>query len=154
MSRRSVARVTGTPLVAIAVTAAGIGWLYLLRRTGGLRAGPTLHEALPLQRLAGGSDQPLVRVVAAWLPAGLVSGVLLWAIGFPRRPVRAAVTFVGCLALLLALGAAADAVTASDPLRAHIAQQPHRVAIWLAAGLAAVGASLPGRRPLSTVRTR
>jgi hypothetical protein len=134
---------------AVGGTAAGIGWLYLLRHAGTLDAGPGVREALPLQRLAGGAEQPLARLVVAWLPAGLAMGLLLRAAGYPRRAVRAALSFGTTLVLLLALGAAADAVTASESLQSHLAAQPHRAATWIAAALVAVGAALPaggGRR--------
>jgi hypothetical protein len=59
--------------------------------------------------------------------------------------VRAAVLGVLSLALLLLAGASSDAVTASERLGPHVAAQPHRLAIWLAAGLVAAGAAVPGR---------
>jgi hypothetical protein len=138
---------TARPLAAVGAavggTAAGIGWLYLLRHAGPLDAGPRVPMALPLQRLAGGAAQPLARLLVAWLPAGVVAGLVLVAAGYRRRPVRAAITFGMTLVLLLALGAAADAVTASETLRSHLAAQPHRAATWLAAALVALGAVLP-----------
>jgi hypothetical protein len=127
-------------------TAAAIGWLYLLRRAGALHAGPQLAEALPLQRLAGGAAQPLARVAAAWLPAGIAAGVLLSVARIGRRPTRAALMFAVALLLLLALGAAADAVTASEGLRAHLAAQPRRAATWVAAALFALGAAVAPTR--------
>jgi hypothetical protein len=142
---RAVLRGLGAIVIALAVTGAGIGGLYLLRRNGVLHAGPGLREALPLQRLAGGSTQPLGRVIAAWLPAGLVAGAALSAIGLARRSVRAALMFAACALLLLGAGALSDSITASDPLGAHLGEQPGRVAIWVAAALVAAGAALPGR---------
>jgi hypothetical protein len=139
------ARPAAALLVALAITAAGIGWLDLLRRNGALGDGPRLRESLPLQRLAGSAAQPLARVVAAWLPAGFAGGAALYFAGIGSRAVRAAVLGGLSLVLLLAAGASSDAVTASDTLRGHIATQPHRLAIWLAAGLVAAGAAVPGR---------
>jgi hypothetical protein len=138
---------TGAVVVAagLGATSAGIGWLYLLHRSGALVVGPSLGEALPLQRLAGGASQPLARIVVAWLPAGLVAGLALEAAGLRRRWVRGPALFAVCLVLLLALGAAADTVTASERLGDHLAEQPHRLVIWLAAALAGAGAALPGR---------
>ena len=130
--------------ILLAVTIAGIGWLDLLRRSGALTGGPRLREALPLQRLAGGAAQPLGRMAAAWLPAGLAGGALLSTLGMPRLA-RGALLSAGCAGLLLALGAAADAVTASEPLTAHLAAQPGRGAIWLAAALAGAGGLVAGR---------
>lgn len=144
----AVARTLGAALVTVLVTAGGIGWLYVLRRTHALTMGPPLREALPLQRLAGGASQPLARLVAAWLPAGLVGGAGLAALGIRRRATRAAVLGAGGALVLLAAGAAADAVTASEPLRAHLAAQPGRAAVWVAAALLAIGAAVwrPARR--------
>ena len=134
-------------LVALAAVVGGIGWLYLLRRAAVLDVGPRLPDALPLQRLAGGAAQPLLRLMIAWLPAGLAAGVALRAAGMRNRATRAAVLFVATAVLLVALGAAADAVTASESISRHLGSQPHRVSTWLAAVLVAAGAALPGRRP-------
>jgi hypothetical protein len=142
---RRLATPAASLLVALAITAAGIGWLDLLRRNGALAGGPRLHEALPLQRLDGSAAQPLARIVAAWLPAGLVGGAALWAAGIRGRALRAGLLGVLCLLLLLAAGASSDAITASETLRGHVAAQPHRLAVWLATGLVVAGAAVPGR---------
>jgi hypothetical protein len=125
---------------ALLTPLAGIGWLYLLDRGGVLGAGPLVHEALPLQRLAGGAAQPALRLVVAWLAAGVAAGLLLRG---RRRWVRAVVLFLAGAVLLLALGAAADAVTASEPLAPHVGPQLGRAATWLAAALVGLGAALP-----------
>jgi hypothetical protein len=122
---------------------AGFGWLYALHRGGVLGAGPAVHEALPLQRLAGGAAQAATRLLLAWLPAGVVAGMALRRAGWRRRWVRAAVLFVACGALLMLMGAAADAVTASEPFAPHLQPQLGRDATWLAAALVAAGAALP-----------
>lgn len=140
-----VARPAAALLVGLAITAAGIGWLDLMRRNGMLPEGPHLREALPLQRLAGSASQPLARVVAAWLPAGIAGGAALYFAGIRSRAVRSAVLGGFTLVLLLFAGASSDAITASESLHAHVAAQPHRLAIWLAAGLVALGAAIPGR---------
>ena len=140
---RSIGRAIATPVVALAVALAGTGWLYALRHAGALGLGPTLPMALPLQRLAGGAGQPVVRLVVAWLPSGLLGGLLLVAMGFRRRIPRAAILFSLTLIMLLAAGAASDAVTASEALAAHWRAQPQRLAVWLAAACVAMGAALP-----------
>ena len=132
-------------LVALAITAAAIGWLDLLRRNGALAGGPRLHEALPLQRLDGTAAQPLERIVAAWLPAGLAGGAALYAAGIGGRALRAGLLGALCLLLLLVAGASSDAITASEALGRHVAAQPHRLAVWLATGLVVAGAAVPGR---------
>lgn len=126
---------------SVVVTLAGFGWLYVLHRGNALGAGPSVPEALPLQRLAGGAAQPLSRVALAWLPAGVVAGVALRSAGLGRG--RGAAVFAVCLVLLLAMGAAADAITASEPLARHVAPQLHREATWVAAALLGLGAAIP-----------
>jgi hypothetical protein len=125
---------------------AGMGWLYLLRDSGVLSGGPSLAEALPLQRLAGDAAQPLGRIAVAWLPTGLVAGVLLARAGFARRVPRAVLLFVLAAALLMLLGGVSDAITESDPLGAFMSVQPGHTAIWVAAGLLALGAAVAPRR--------
>jgi hypothetical protein len=76
---------------------------------------------------------------------GEPSGAALYFAGIRSRAVRATVLGGLSLALLLFAGASSDAVTASEALRGHVGAQPDRLAIWLAAGLVAVGAAIPGR---------
>ena len=108
-------RAAAALLVVVAVTAAALGW------------------------------QPLGRFVIAWLPAGIAGGALLALAGMRRRIPRGALLFAGCAALLLALDAAADAITASEPLSAHLSAQPGRLSIWAAAALAGLGGLVAGR---------
>jgi hypothetical protein len=125
----------------VAATLAGVGWLYLLRGAGVLDLGPHVREALPLQRLAGQDAQPLGRLVVAWLPAGLVAGAGLRALGIRRRLARVALAAVPCLALLMLLGATADAITETEAITMHLGAQPGRLAIWVAAALLGLGAA-------------
>jgi hypothetical protein len=129
----------------VAVVLCGTGWLYLLRHLGP-SGGPAPAEALPLQRLAGGAAQPLWRMAAAWLPAGLVGGALLARAGFARRLPRAGLLLALGAVLLMALGGLSDAVTESDPLGAFMGAQPARAANWIAAALLALGAAVPRAR--------
>jgi type IV secretory pathway VirB2 component (pilin) len=137
-----IARAVAVLAVVVAAVAGGIGWLYALRHVGALKAGPHLEDALPLQRLAGGAAQPLLRVVVAWLPAGLAAGVGVGLVSRLRRPARGLAVFVLALALVIAVAAASDSVTHSEPIRRHLHEQPHRAVTWLAAGLMALGAVL------------
>ena len=137
-----VARAGAVVLVVVAAVAGGIGWLYALRHVGVLKAGPKLADALPLQRLAGGAAQPLLRVVAAWLPAGLVAGMGVALVSRLRRPARGLAVFALAVALVLTAAAASDSVTHNEPIRRHLHEQPHRVVTWLAAALMALGAVL------------
>jgi hypothetical protein len=126
-------------VVLLAAVGGGIGWLYALRHLHVLNVGPKLTDALPLQRLAGGAAQPLGRIVAAWLPTGIAAGFALAVIAPLGRAVRAAVAFVLALGFAIAIAAGSDALTHNEPLRSHLHEQPHRVAIWVAAGLIALG---------------
>lgn len=86
-----------TVLAVVAVlagTAAAVGWLYLLRDAGALRSGPALRDALALDRLAGRDAQPLLRVLVAFVPAGLFVGLALRALTPLGRTARALIA--GC----------------------------------------------------------
>ena len=105
--------VAGIALLLLAVCA-GMGWLYLLREAGALDAGPRLSGALPLEQLARGDDQPLLRVAAAWVPAGLAAGLALaWATGWGRGRRALAVGLLGFV-VLFATGAVSDAVAVNE----------------------------------------
>jgi hypothetical protein len=146
-----VARTTAVG-VAVAVTlllapVVGIGCLYLLRHFTPLAAGPSLPDALPLQQLAGGDGQPLLRLVVVWALTGLAAGLGVAALSRLSRGARAALTGTATLVLLMATGAMSDSLTLNEPVSAHLAAQPGRAAIWLAAGLVALAAlAIPSRR--------
>jgi hypothetical protein len=142
---RTAARIAATPLVLLITVAAGAGWLELLRRSGAFAAGPRITGALPLDRLAGHDGQPLARVLAAWVPAGLVCGAALYALTGWSRPVRGLVAGAGAFVIVFVAGALSDAVTASDPLGSHVAAQWHHQATWLIPALLAACAVMPGR---------
>ena len=134
-------RVAAPRAAVLVVTLAGVGWLYLLRAAHLLGVGPRLREALPLQRLAGcgrpaarggcrrrGCPPACGRRGAAGARRPAAGRCAPWRRGLP------------CAVLLIAFGAAADAITETDPLGAHLGAQPQRLAIWLAAALVALGA--------------
>jgi hypothetical protein len=143
---RRLLRAGAATAVVVLVVGGGIGWLYLLRRTSGLAAGPRLAGALPLERLAGHGTQPLARVLAAWVPAALAAAFALAAVTRLPAPARAAVAGLGSFALLLALGALSDATTASDPIGSHVGSQLDRGATWLVAAVFGACAPLIPRR--------
>ena len=135
-------RAVAAGLIALASLAAAIGVLYLLRGTGSLAIGPNIRGALPLQQLAGGEAQPLLRMAIAWVPAGLVAGLALASLTGLRRWARAtSLAALAALGLLLA-GAAADAIAISDPLGPHLIPQFARVGTWTAVVLFALGSLL------------
>jgi hypothetical protein len=127
-------------VVAVAAIFAGVGWLYLLRGANVIGAGPLLDGALPLQQLAGGDAQPLVRMAAAWLPAGALAGLGLAMIGQVRRPVLAS----GAVAavLLAVSGAASDAVAGGLHTTARLLPQLGMAGFWAAVLLVASGAAI------------
>jgi hypothetical protein len=132
------------PLAVLAAT----GWLYLIRDNGTLGFGPRVDGALPLQQLAGNDAQRLSLVVLAWLPAGAAAAAALAAGTRLGRFARTAVVTLFTFVVLVVAGAAADDVARNaPPLTSHLLAQRHRDAVWIAAGLAALGAVMVGRRP-------
>ncbi len=122
----------------------GIGYSYLLRHVSVLRVGPSVGGALPLQQLAGDAAQPLGRMLAAWLPAGAVAGRVLVDLA---RPVRGAVAGTVAALLLVAAGAASDAVAISDPFGGHLLPQLTRPGNLVAVAAFAGGSvAIPRRR--------
>ena len=139
-------------LMATASVFAGVGLAYLLRGAGGLALGPRVAGALPLQQLAGGESQPLLRLAVAWLCAGAVAGLALASLTRSRLATRTTGAAVLAWVLLLAAGAVADAVAISDPIGPHIAPQLSRAGTWIATGLfcaavLAVGIATRRREP-------
>jgi sulfite exporter TauE/SafE len=135
------------PLVLLVTVAAGTGWLYLLRSWHVLGGGPHVPGALELERLAAADAQPLGRLVAAWLPAGLVAGLVLSVLVPARGTVLALAAGAGALVVLLVLGAASNAIENSEPIGRHLAEQPGRAGPWCAAVLVVIGAYLGARAP-------
>jgi hypothetical protein len=140
LSRRTL----GLAVAGVAVVA-GVGWLYQLRATGLLGAGPRLAGALPLQQLAGDDAQPLLRMAAAWLPAGALAGLALGRLGHVRRPLL--VTAVLGVVLLVVTGAASDAIASSLTFSSRLVAQLGHPAVWVATALLAIGAGLALRLP-------
>jgi hypothetical protein len=130
--------------VLIAAVCAGTGWVYLLRQGHDLGVGPSVNGALPLQQLAGGEAQPLVRMVVAWLPTGVALGFALTRLS---RPARAALTTIVSAALLLAASAVSDSIAQNDAVHQHVSAAFSRQAIWLAVALLALGALIAPRWP-------
>lgn len=134
-------RVAALLVLPLLLFAGATGWLYLLRHTGALAAGPRLRDALPFQRLAGEGGQPLLRFAVAWLPAGVIAGLALRGLRV-RRPLLIAGLFgLATAALVIVGGGVADGITANEHIGPHIAAQPGRLAPWLAAVLVAVPAA-------------
>ncbi len=141
---RRGARGAAMAVALLVALLAGWGWLYALRGLGWLGSGPEVHDALPLLQLAGFDIQPLPRVVAAWLPAGVVAGVALLRLSRPRRALLAGL--VGTAVLLIA-SQAAFALTRNLRLSDVLWSRAPGWGPWLEGLLFAVGCALPGRLP-------
>jgi enterochelin esterase-like enzyme len=131
----------GATLAAVVAVLTGTGLLYGLRGLGWLAAGPRVADALPLLQLAGFDGQPLVRVAAAWLVAGVVLGLVLVQIKPASR-----VIIAGGLGLVLLLFAsdASFALARNLRLSAVLAGRVPGEGAWIEAVLLAAGAALPG----------
>lgn len=128
-------------LALLLVAVCGFGWLYFLRGIGWFAAGPSVGDALPLLQLAGFDPQPLLRVIIAWLAAGVIAGLLTWRIAPGRRAI--AFALLGALILFAASQGAyalARNLRFTDVLFGHL---PGSGAFVEAAVLAA-GSYLPG----------
>ena len=137
----AAAGLLGLLLAALAICA-GVGWLYLLRSSGGLAAGPKLSGALPLEELAAQGAQPLLRMVVAWLPAGFAAGLALrLSTRLPALWVSAA---CGLLAVLMLGGttAASEALIHNERFAAHLRAGFERPGVWTAVALVVIGSLL------------
>jgi hypothetical protein len=136
--------VAGLALVLLAVCA-GMGWLYLLREAGALDAGPRLSGALPLEQLARGDDQSLLRVAVAWVPAGVAAGfALAWATRWGRGRRALAVGLLGFV-VLFATGAVSDAVAVNETVASKLGDQFSHGGIWIEVACLVIGSLLIGR---------
>jgi hypothetical protein len=130
-------------LAVLLALCGGVGWLYLVRDSTLLDAGPRLHGALPLEELAHQGAQPLARVALAWLPAGFVAGL---ALELGARRARGWVTVLGPtllgFVLLFASTAGSEAVSRNQRLTAHLEPALRRSSLWVAVAFIAIGALL------------
>ena len=140
--------------VAVALVAA-LGWLYMLRGLGWFGLGPRIGDSLPLLQLAGSDGQPLLRVIVAWIPAGMVAGAAL--IALPRLPRAVLAALLGMAVLALA-SQASFAVARNLRLGDVLWSRSPGAGPWLEGLLFAIGCALRGadaRRPgRLTRRTR
>lgn len=127
-------------VLALLGVVAGVGWLYTLRHAGILAHGPKIDGALPLQQLAGSDSQPAGRVIVAWAPVALATGMALaWAARLARLA-RVSVAGLGAVVVLWLSGAEADAVAVNQAFSDHVSQQSHRTGLWVASAIMAAGA--------------
>ena len=117
----------------------GTGWTDGLRGWGVLAAGPHVAGALPLRELAGGADQPLLRVIAGWLPTGVLAGLVLRR---HRPATRIALLGVPFLLLFAVLSDAAFALVHNLRAADVIATRPPSAATFVTTACLVAGAAL------------
>jgi hypothetical protein len=86
----------------------------------------------------------LLRLAAAWIPAGTLAGLALRRAGVGVLP-RVVVTGVLATLVLMAAGAVSDAATVSGAVGTHVTGQFSREGTWVAAALMTLGAALVPR---------
>jgi hypothetical protein len=148
MRRRALVFVLALLLLPLLAVACGLGWLYLLRSHHLLAAGPAVKGALALQQLALGDAQPLLRTLVAWVLAGLAAGALLrLAAGRGATGLLAAFA-VGSAVVLVAAGAASDALANNLRVSTQVGAQlsSQAIAVALAALVPAAAAGLLAAR--------
>jgi hypothetical protein len=131
-------------LAGLAGLLAGAGWLYAFRGLRWFAVGPQVGDSLPLLQLAGFDGQPLLRVVIAWLPAGVIAGLALVRVSPLRRAV-----LLGVLGLLVLLFASQASYALARNLRFStvLSDRSPGLGPWLEAALFAAGGALA--RPLA-----
>lgn len=132
-------------LAAIVVVLGAVGLLYLLRPLASPWPGPVVHDALPLDQLAGQDGVRLFAYVLVWAGAGLALGTLAFAARVERLT-------AGILAALLTGGLlyAATGISIYVVEQIHARSAFHQAgrtpAVYLAAAFAGLGAAALGRR--------
>jgi hypothetical protein len=139
------------PLALVLALIAGFGWMYALRAMGLVGFGPRVADALPLLQLAGSADQPLARVVVAWVTVGVIAGV---AGARLARPARALLILAPALGLLALASDAAFAAAHTENLSDVVAGRVPGEGVLLEALLFTAGALLPAPRPSGRRRDR
>jgi len=146
LTRATAGSLVGAAAVAIASLTA-LGLLYELRQLRLLALGPRVSDALPLLQLAGFDAQPLTRVLAAALLAGLVLGLALSRVERRRRVVLVG---VGALLVMLAGSDASYALARNLRLDQVLLHRAPGLGPWLQAVLLTAASALPG--PMAGLR--
>jgi hypothetical protein len=129
-------------LLALLAIVGGVGWLYLIRDVHLLAVGPSVSGALPLEELAKRGAQPLLRMVVAWLPAGLAAGLAV-ALATRLRAVAIAGA-IGVLAFLVLASSTIGslAVAHNETFGENVSAGLGRSGLWAAAAIVVIGAIL------------
>lgn len=121
----------------------GTGLLYSLRGLHWLNFGPAVPDALPLLQLAGLDAQPLARVVAVWLAAGVILGLLMiWV----RPSTRSLLVAIGGVLVMLLASDASFALARNLPLAQVMLERTPPFGAWFEGLLLAAGCRLPRSR--------
>jgi enterochelin esterase-like enzyme len=137
---RATAMSAGATVAVVIGVLSGVGLLYSLRQLRWLTVGPSVPDALPLLQLAGFAGQPFGRVLAAWVPAGVVLGLAL--IRFPAARRALLIVLFGAVLLLLASDAS-DALARNLRLGNVLLNREPGLGPWVECLLLAAGAALP-----------
>jgi D-alanyl-D-alanine carboxypeptidase len=138
--------VLGAAALLVASLAA-LGLIYQLRQLGLFAVGPRISDSLPLLQLAGFDAQPLARVVAATLAAGLILG---WALHRLDRRRRAVLVGVFALLVMLIGSDASYALARNLPFDQVLLDRAPALGPWLEAVLLTAASTVPG--PMAKLR--
>ena len=145
-ARRALRLVVAVP-AALAVVVGATGIVYLEREAHLLGLGPAVRGALPLQQLAGGEAQPLLRVAAAFGAVGLAAALILRRLGRASRAASISVPALGALVALWAVGAESDVVASTRRFVPQLGVWAGRPGVWAGAACVALGAALATALP-------
>jgi enterochelin esterase-like enzyme len=136
---RRIATGAGSSVAVLICAVSGVGLLYSLRQLHWLGMGPSVPDALPLLQLAGFSGQPLARMIGAWIPAGVVLGLVL--IRFPAMRRALFILMLGA-ALLLFASDASYALTRNLRFGDVLLRRPPGLGPWVECLMLAAGSAL------------
>jgi hypothetical protein len=137
-------RATVAWTLAVLAVAAGLGWLYLLSKLHALDIGPRQSGALPLEELASQGAQPLGRMAAAWLPAGVAATLALtWIARVSPMRAPVGVALVAAPALYL-VTAGSEALTHNERFADHLGPALRQSGLWSGFVLIVLGSLLAG----------
>jgi hypothetical protein len=143
-------RVLVLAVAAVALPLDALGWLYLVRGES-MGAGPALAGALPLDQLAGHDAVALAPFALVWLAVGTVLGLAARAAAL-RQVAAVALVGAGVGVTVLATTGMSIVFTQQIPVGQGLHAAVRVAAVYLAAGLAAVGAALIQRAAATSMR--
>ena len=136
---------TSVVLVASLLPVAAVGWLYLLRASGGSLPGPQIRDALPLDELPGHAAVSSGLFVVVWLAGALATGLLARAARLERL-LSALLFALATGAFLFAATGVSIFVVRQIPAGEAFKAASRIEAVYLSAALAGLGGALLGSR--------